>query len=76
MEVNSPTDTENTTYNFYVHTYLTSDKEFDFNRWDGMEHLVYHTRENNYVIVSREMFNFIDYLISFPYLFVFYFLSV
>lgn len=63
-------------YNLYVHTYLTTDKEFEFNRWDGMEHLIYHTRENNYVIVSRDLYTFIDYLISFPYLFVFYFLSV
>ncbi len=63
-------------YNFYVHTYLTSDKEFEFNSWDGMEHLIYHTREDNYVIVSRELITFVDYLISFPYLFVFYFLSV
>lgn len=63
-------------YNFYVHSYLTSGQEFDYNRWDGMEHLIYNTREDNYVIVSRELFTFIDYLISFPYLFVFYFLSV
>ncbi len=40
-----------------------------------MEHLIYHTREDNYVIVSRELIT-LDYLISFPYLFVFYFLSV
>src|SRR5690606_9641482 len=63
-------------YNYYVHSYLTSDEEFTFNRWDGMEHLVYHTHENNYVIVSRDLITFIDYLISFPYLFVFYFLSI
>jgi len=63
-------------YNFYVNSYITSDKEFEFNRWDGMEHLIYHTRDYNYVIVSRELFTAIDYLISFPYLFVFYFLSV
>lgn len=63
-------------YNFYIHSYLTSDQEFDFNRWDGKEHLIYHSRENNYVIVSRDLVTFIDYLISFPYLFVFYFLSV
>lgn len=63
-------------YNFYVNSYLTSDKEFETNKWDGMEHLIYHTREHNYVIVSRELFTIIDYLISFPYLFVFYFLSV
>src|SRR6056297_1697302 len=41
-----------------------------------MEHLIYHSREYNYVIVSREYFTVGDYLISFPYLFVFYFLSV
>jgi signal transduction histidine kinase len=63
-------------YNFYVHSYLSSGEEFEYNRWDGMEHLIYHTREDNYVIVSRELFTFVDYLISFPYLFVFYLLSV
>jgi signal transduction histidine kinase len=63
-------------YNFYVHTYLSSGQEFEYNRWDGMEHLIYHTWEDNYVIVSRDLFTFVDYLISFPYLFVFYFLSV
>lgn len=63
-------------YNLYVDPYLTSDKEFVYKSWDGMEHLIYHTRENNYVIVSREIFTLIDYLISFPYLFVFNFLSV
>jgi two-component system, NtrC family, nitrogen regulation sensor histidine kinase NtrY len=63
-------------YNFYVHSYLTSDKEFDYNVWDGMEHIIYHTRQDNYVIVSRDIFTSVDYLISFPYLFVFYFLSI
>lgn len=63
-------------YNFYVDSYLFSDNEFSINRWDGMEHLIYHTREDNYVIVSRELFTIVDYLISFPYLFVFFFLTV
>jgi hypothetical protein len=71
-------------YNFHVDGYLSSfkndrhvlDDEFVYNRWDGLEHLIYHTREGNYVIVSRELFTVGDYLISFPYLFVFYFLSV
>ncbi|MFW6309618.1 MAG: ATP-binding protein [Prolixibacteraceae bacterium] len=63
-------------YNLYIDSYLTSEKEFEYKIWDGKEHLIYHTKENNYVIVSREIFNLVDYLISFPYLFVFYFLSV
>lgn len=63
-------------YNFYVYSYPASANEFEYRIWDGMEHLIYHTRQDNYVIVSRELFNFVDYLISFPYLFVFYLLSV
>lgn len=63
-------------YNFYVDNYLSSDDEFIFLKRDNVEHLVYHSRENNYVIVSRDIINVISYLISFPYLFVFYFLSV
>ena len=63
-------------YNYYVYSYPASVNEFEYKVWDGMEHLIYHTRQDNYVIVSRELFTFIDYLISFPYLFVFYLLSI
>ncbi len=73
-------------YNSYVDRYLEmasdddfsfiSDQEYTFKKWDGMEHLIYNTQDDNYVIVSRELFTIVDYLISFPYLFVFYFLSV
>ena len=62
------------TYNYNGHVYLTSDKEFSFVRQDKYEHLVYHTQENNYVVVTRELLTFVDYLIAFPYLFVFYLL--
>jgi signal transduction histidine kinase len=63
-------------YNFYIDTYQPEENEFTIRKWDNNEHLIYHTRENNYVIVSRKLFTFVDYLISFPYLFVFYFLLV
>jgi signal transduction histidine kinase len=63
-------------YNFYIDTYQPEENEFTTRKWDTYEHLIYHTRENNYVIVSRKLFSFVDYLISFPYLFVFYFLMV
>ena len=59
-------------YNYYIDSYLFSDEEFSLRRWDGMEHLIYHTRENNYVIVSCKLLTVVDCLISFPYLFVFY----
>jgi len=61
-------------YNTNGHMYLTSDKEFSFIRQDKYEHLVYHIQENNYVVVTRELLTFVDYLIAFPYLFVFYLL--
>ncbi len=63
-------------YNFYVDTYRPSEEEFSHKTFDKYEHLIYHTRENNYVIVSRKIFTLADYLISFPYMFVFYFLVV
>ncbi len=59
-------------YNTNGHMYLTSDEEFSFIKQDNYEHLVYHIQENNYVVVTREMLAFVDYLIAFPYLFVFY----
>lgn len=63
-------------YNYNGHVYLKSDEEFSFLKQENIEHLVYHTREDNYVVVSRKLLTAIDYLISFPYLFVFYFLAL
>ena len=65
-------------YNFYVDSYsdIFTDEEFVYSKWDNLEHLIYHTREDNYVIVSRKIYSVAEYLISFPYLFVFYFLSI
>ncbi len=63
-------------YNYYIDNYQPGDNEFTTRKWGDHEHLIYHTRESNYVIVSRKLFTFVDYLISFPYLFVFYFIMV
>lgn len=70
-------------YIFHVNAYLRNgnkefpkNQEFVYRTWHEREHLIYHTRENNYVIVSRKIHTVIDYLISFPYLFVFYFLNI
>ncbi|WP_320110488.1 ATP-binding protein [Draconibacterium orientale] len=63
-------------YNYNGHVYLKSDDEFSYIRQGKYEHLVYRTSQQNYVVVSRELLTPIDYLISFPYLFVFYFLTL
>ena len=61
-------------YNYYVHSYDFEPAEFSIEKWDDKEHIIYQPREDNFVIVSRDIINFQDYLISFPYIFVFFFL--
>jgi len=63
-------------YNLYIDSYQPGEDEFTIRKLEPYEHLIYHTSENNFVIVSRKLLTFVDYLISFPYLFVFYFLMV
>ena len=61
-------------YNQHISSYNLGDEEYTYKKWGGYEHIIYHTRGDNYVIVSREIYGLVAYLISFPYLFVFYFL--
>lgn len=42
--------------------------------FEGYAHVIYHKSDNNYVVVSREEENVFDFLISFPYIFVFLFI--
>jgi len=62
-------------YNYYLRSYnlKNSNTEFQLLKWDGYDHLVYNLDEKNQIIVSNRSLSFIDYLISFPYIFVFYF---
>jgi len=66
------------TYNYYLQSYniKTTDPEFQLLSWDGYDHLIYNQNEKNHIIVSNRSLTFIDYLISFPYIFVFYFAFV
>ncbi|MFA5327125.1 MAG: ATP-binding protein [Prolixibacteraceae bacterium] len=63
------------TYNKYLQSYIPRDtnSEFELLKWDGYDHLVYNFDEKNCIIVSNKSLKFADYLISFPYIFVFYF---
>lgn len=65
-------------YNLYLKAYNLSDsnKEFNLVEFDGYDHLIYKVNENSIILVSNKSINFIDYLISFPYIFVFYFIIV
>ncbi len=62
-------------YNFYIDPYISAGDtaEFILKKWDHYDHLIYNLGDNNYIIVSAKSFGLMDYLVSFPYLFVFYF---
>ncbi len=65
-------------YNYYINTYDLGDPKEEQVResWDGYDHFIYKLGNDNYIIVSMKSFGFLDYLISFPYLFVFYFVFI
>lgn len=62
-------------YNYYLQSYHIEKNapEFDVFQKDGFNHLVYSPDQKNHIVVSSKFLNFIDYVISFPYIFVFYF---
>ena len=66
------------TYNYYLQSYNLpkTDSEFQVVKWNGYNHLIYTFDEQNHIIVSNRSLTFVDYLISFPYIFVFYFVFV
>ena len=66
------------TYNYYLQSYdiESYDSEFQLLNWGGYNHLIYNIDEKNHIIVSNRSLTFVDYLISFPYIFVFYFAFV
>jgi signal transduction histidine kinase len=54
--------------------YRFEKKNIFFGKWDGYEHCIYNYSDGDYIIVSRPVTRINDYLISFPYIFVFFFL--
>jgi len=65
-------------YNYYYQAYNleNSGAEFEFRQWDGYDHVIYSYDEINHIIVSNRSVRLVDYLISFPYIFVFFFVFV
>jgi two-component system nitrogen regulation sensor histidine kinase NtrY len=62
------------TYALSSEAYKFSGKDIFFERWEGYDHCIYKYSEGGFIIVSRPVTRFSDYLISFPYIFVFFFL--
>ena len=49
----------------------TNEQEFEFVYFGGYEHLIYRIDSQNIIIISKLRVTFVDYLITFSYLFVF-----
>ena len=58
-------------YDYLVHPYLSEDDttKFVVKTMNHYDHLIYNLGHESYIIVSTPSFEFLDYLISFPYLF-------
>lgn len=61
-------------YALTAKSYNLPNAELGFARWDGHEHCIYRLENNNFILVSRPLPNMYNYLLSFPYVFVFLFL--
>ncbi|MBN2263368.1 MAG: hypothetical protein JW735_10670, partial [Prolixibacteraceae bacterium] len=61
-------------YALTAKSYKLPDAELGFARWDGHEHCIYRLENNNFILVSRPLPGMYNYLLAFPYVFVFLFL--
>lgn len=61
-------------YALTTKAYQLPDEKIGWTQWNGYEHFFYQLGNNNFVIVSREKTRLSDYLITFPYIFVFLFI--
>ncbi|HPR30939.1 MAG TPA: ATP-binding protein [Prolixibacteraceae bacterium] len=60
-------------YALSAEAYDLQTNTLQFRRWDGNDHCIYGYSDHHFILVSREYARLSDYLVSFPYLFVFYF---
>lgn len=62
-------------YNYYLQAFNLKDSSGEFTRikQNGYNHLIYRFDDKTHIVVSNKALVFTDYLISFPYIFVFYF---
>lgn len=61
-------------YTLNTEAYHLSDEQIGFRSWDGYEHCIWNQGDRDYIIVSRPKIKLYDYFISFPYIFVFFFI--
>jgi signal transduction histidine kinase len=68
------TQTGDHSYSLKPDAYTSGEKEFEYSSFDGFEHLAYNLDESNTIIVSNAEVSLLSLLITFTYIFVFFYL--
>jgi two-component system nitrogen regulation sensor histidine kinase NtrY len=63
-------------YALKLEVYGEAGKEYSYQSFDGYDHLVYKTDNDNTIILSKPAIRFFNLLVSFSYIFAFYYLLV
>ena len=63
-------------YSLRSDLYTEGDEEYEFIRMDGYDHLIYNIDEENTVILSHLRLKALDVLITFTYIFIFFYLLI
>jgi two-component system nitrogen regulation sensor histidine kinase NtrY len=66
----------NFNYTLKLEVYGEAGKEFSYQSFDGYDHLVYKIDDDNTIIISKPEVRFFNLLVSFSYIFAFYYLLV
>lgn len=61
-------------YALTTQSYPLPNKELSYVKWDDYEHCIYKISNDSFIIVSRSYVQLTDYIIAFPYIFVFLFI--
>jgi len=61
-------------YTLTISAYDFPDKQVVFRNWDGYQHCILNLGNHDFILVSKPEVGMYDYFISFPYIFVFFFL--
>jgi two-component system nitrogen regulation sensor histidine kinase NtrY len=61
-------------YSLTGNVYGRHQNEFSLIRYDGFDHLVYHIDDENTIVISKPVTGFFSLLITFSYIFVFYYI--
>lgn len=63
-------------YNHIMNFDIDASNEFSFRHYDGYDHLIYNLGNDNQIVISRQRVKFVDIVVSFSYLFIFFYIML